>query len=504
MPVRAALISGVRLVLSAALVVACSSTAQTPLPGTGSDAGTTLPDSATKGGMDASSDDDGGLRQALSDASVVDSAASSGETGVADSGANDAGPAKTSDAAPTSPLVSFQPFDDGGQVECTSSTATTPMCAWATTQSSPSPFSGNSEIAACPVSYASGLPACTASPTCLTCNQEFYNSTAAAPKGQPRWFPDGVHLAFWVGNPTLTTTDIACRHVTPGAGCNGDLWTGTVTGATNPALDAASLVQWTTEVADQGVLFPTMNGSYISYSERFGDGDGSAPQSLGCWREHVFNYQVSNGMVVQGDEIAGSPFTPVSSCVWMENSGFFDPVSGELVVTANAPTSPWWQPQLYAINLTTGAANPFVDWGTTQSDCPWNEHVHVDPTGEYVTWASSHGNGGFGGYNGCEKTIFPGNPPLDLYRAKILRTGSGSSMTVTADEGAATRLTTLNVLGSADRTEACTWLGVCANSGSSLTTFSGGYGNWPVTGAYVWLIKTSGGDSAIATQVMLP
>jgi hypothetical protein len=454
--------------------------------------------SANEGTADAGSDTrgvtDGGGTSDARDTGVIKPRDAGRDAEDADGSAKDG-------AMPMSSLTDFQPFGEGGMVECNAGGASGPLCAWSTTQKSPSPFTGNNEIVACPVSYSSGSPQCTSAPTCLTCDQMFRYSTSTQ-KGQPRWFPDGVHLAFWVSDPMLST-GATCSRVSPGSGCNGDLWIGTVAGTTTLSLDATSLIKWTDEGQGGGVLFNTINANYIAYSERFGDGDGSAPQRLGCWHIRVFDYEISAGAVVMGSEISGSPFNPVGSCVWMEDSGFFDPVTGQLVVTANAPTSPWWQPQLYAINLTSGESNTFVDWATTQTGCPWNEHVHIDPTGKYVTWSSAQGNDGFGGYNGCS-TTFPGNPPLDLYRADLVRVGSGTSATITADEKHATRLSMLNVLGSADREAACGWLGTCSDSTSKPTSFSGGQGNWPESNFYIWLIKDVSGRSAIVSRPMSP
>ncbi len=70
-------------------------------------------------------------------------------------------------------------------------------------------------------------------------------------------------------------------------------------------------------------------------------------------------------------------------------------------------------------------------------------------------------------------------------------------MTIKADESNATRVTSVNVIGSPDRDVVCGWLGGCDNSATSPTVLSGGYGNWPEANFYVWLIKNSAGVSAI-------
>jgi hypothetical protein len=423
-------------------------------------------------------------------------AAEGGGSGGGDSSSGDGG-GGSGDAAGSAALAEFLPFGQGGMVECNAGGASGDLCVWSTTQKTPAPFTGENEIAACPVSYANGAITCTAPVSCLTCGMSF--GYASAPqKGQPRFFPDGVHIGLWVSNPSLAQG--SCGKVQPGSGCNGDLWTATLVGTASLSLDTSSLVNWTHEPDNGGVLFNTSNAQYMSFSERYADGDGSAAQGFGCWQVRVFTYSIENGAVAKGNEVAGSPFT-TGECGWTENSGFFDPASGQLVVTAQAPTSAWWQPELYAIDPQAPAgthATVFLDWATTQPDCPWNEHVHLDPTGKFVVWASTHGNGGFGGYDGCAAS-FPGNPPLDLYGAPIARGASGSSAPITADETQAKRLTQFNELGSTDRSTLCSWLGQCSDGSSNPTSFSGGEGNWPFEGTYVFRAKTAAGVSAVVT-----
>ncbi len=226
---------------------------------------------------------------------------------------------------------------------------------------------------------------------CLTCDLPGLTTRHV---GNPAWHPNGLYLAVQVEKQEHEGgSDLAW----PGFGINNDIWV--------IRRDRTAAYPVTNVAEGMGVLHPhfSPDGSKLLWSERLSGDSGSA----GVYALKLMEVSATASGFEAGEVTTLQPLGPI----WYESHGF-SPDGTAILFTAyytRDPTNGAWMDG-FKMELATGLVQPL-----TQSGQQWDEHAHVHPSGEWISWASSN-------QCGCDPLLEDGRR-LDLWMMRPDGTG---------------------------------------------------------------------------------
>jgi Tol biopolymer transport system component len=243
--------------------------------------------------------------------------------------------------------------------------------------------------------------------TCLTCGK---SELPGRHIGNPAWHPSGDFIAIQVQKGNSPSNIVSDYFANPGSGINNDIWVMNRQGTRFWQLTNVPL-------SEGGVLHPhfSFQGDRLLWSERLSSQGGN----IGTWALKVADFRVSDGVPSISNV---RQFQPGAQRRFYESHGF-TPDGTRIVFTGNLEAGQDESDQdIYTLDLNSGALV-----NLTNSPTQWDEHAQIMPSGDWIVWMSSMGNGGRND---------PGNVKTDYW---IMRT----------DGSAKRQLTSFNLAGNA-------------------------------------------------------